>query len=220
MRLDLGTPIHATDEVVGELGDVVIDPVEKRITHLVVKPHHGPGEARLLPVELVAGDDERGLSVRCTAEDVRRLPNIEELAYLRVDSEVLHDPEWDVGVTDVLALPYYESGGYGGALEQDISFVVDRVAKGEVELRRASSVLTADGKYVGDVDGFLVDGDHITHFVLERGHLWGRREVTVPIGAVAKVESDSVTVDLSMDEIGALPTHRVHRLPWQRKTSV
>jgi hypothetical protein len=72
--------------------------------------------------------------------------------------------------------------------------------------------MSKDGKYVGDVDGFIVDeGDHITHFVLERGHLWGRREVTVPIGAVAKVESDTVTVDLTTEEIGKLPSHKIRR---------
>ena len=64
---------------------------------------------------------------------------------------------------------------------------------------------------MGEVDGFLVEGDHITHFVLERGHLWGRRDVTVPIGSVTRVESDTVTVGLSKDQIGALPSRRVRR---------
>ena len=86
-------------------------------------------------------------------------------------------------------------------------------------MRRVDSIpstgsifMSADGHYIGDVDGFLVEGEnHITHFVLERGHLWGRREVTVPIAAVASVESDVVELSLSKDEIGALPAHRVHR---------
>jgi hypothetical protein len=51
----------------------------------------------------------------------------------------------------------------------------------------------------------------ITHFVLERGHLWGKREVTIPIGTVAKVETDVVTLSLSKDEVGELPSARVHR---------
>ena len=50
----------------------------------------------------------------------------------------------------------------------------DRVPKGEVEIRRSSAVTSADGHDLGQVDGFLVDGEaHITHFILERGHLWG-----------------------------------------------
>jgi sporulation protein YlmC with PRC-barrel domain len=218
-RLELGKAVRCTDGVVGELGDVVIDPVGKRVTHLVVRPHHGSGDARLVPVELAGGGDEGGeISLRCTKEDVERLPNVEEFAYLRMGEVPVGDEEWDVGIEDVLALPYYPYyegtglGGYVGDPGQNVAFTYDRVPKGEVEVRRSSDVITADGQYAGDVDGFLVDDDgQITHFVLERGHLWGRREVTVPIGAVAKVESDSVTVSLSSDEISALPTHKVHR---------
>ena len=84
--------------------------------------------------------------------------------------------------------------------------------KGEVEVRRLSLVFSADGHSLGEVDGFVVDADqHITHLVLERGHLWGRKEVTIPIGAVAKIEPDAVHVALSKDEVGALPAVHVGR---------
>jgi sporulation protein YlmC with PRC-barrel domain len=217
MRLEFGQQVRCTDIVVGELADVVIDPVEKRVTHLVVRPHHRQGDARLVPIGLAESGDGDVISLECTADEVAALPNVEALAYLRAATDAVSDPEWDVGVRDVLALPYYESGGIGyvSTPAPDVEMVYDRIPKGEVEIRRSSSVMTADGKYVGNVDGFLVDGDHVTHFVLERGHLWGRREVTVPIGAVAEVESDTVTVGLSTDEIGALPAHRVHRWPWE-----
>jgi len=124
------------------------------------------------------------------------------------------DPDWDVGVTNVLALPYYEgSGMYETPIfEQDVGVVFDRIPKGEVEVRRTSSVLTSDGRCIGDVDGFIVDDDEqITHFVLEHGRLWRRREITIPIGAAEKVETDTVTVSLSEKDIGELPAHRVHR---------
>jgi hypothetical protein len=35
--------------------------------------------------------------------------------------------------------------------------------------------------------------------------------VTIPIGTVAKVESDTVTLRISKDEVGDLPAVRVHR---------
>jgi hypothetical protein len=41
--------------------------------------------------------------------------------------------------------------------------------------------------------------------------LWGKRDVTIPIGAVAKVANDEVTLSLSKDDVGALPTAHVHR---------
>ena len=94
-------------------------------------------------------------------------------------------------------------GGYGGGLE-DAGVIFDRVPKGEVEVRRSSPVTAADDHFLGEVDGFVVDGGHITHFVLERGHLWGKREITIPIGAVAKVENDAVSLSLSKDEVDDL----------------
>jgi hypothetical protein len=40
-----------------------------------------------------------------------------------------------------------------------------------------------------------VDADSIiTHLVLRRGPLWRRREVTIPIGSVSKLATDSVTL--------------------------
>jgi hypothetical protein len=47
--------------------------------------------------------------------------------------------------------------------------------------------------------------------VLERGHLWGKRDVTIPIGSIAEVANDQVTLDLSKDDVGRLRSVRVHR---------
>jgi sporulation protein YlmC with PRC-barrel domain len=213
-RLDLGTHVRCGDAVVGELADLVVDPTTKRITHLVVKPHSGNLEARLVPIALAEPEAGEELALTCTAEELAALPNVEEYAYLRLGELPPADPDWDVGVTDFLAMPYYpatEYGGYVGEFDQNVGVKYDRIPKGEVEIRRSSSVVSADGSYVGDVDGFVVDGDHITHVVLEHGHLWGKREVTVPIGAVARVESDTVTLELSKDEVGALPERKIHR---------
>ena len=215
MRLELDTPVLCEDREVGKLADLVVDPVAKRVTHLVVKPHHGAGSSHLVPIELAEPTEQvGGIVLKCTAQELEALPPVQEVAYLRLGEVPTADPEWDVGVSDVLALPYYDSSGLAGPVDAvgDTGIVYDRVPKGEVELRRSSRVMSKDGAYIGDVDGFLVEGEnHITHFVLERGHLWGRREVTVPIGAVASVESDVVELSLSKDEIGELPAHRVHR---------
>jgi hypothetical protein len=93
-----------------------------------------------------------------------------------------------------------------------VTVMYDRIPKSEVEIRRASDVFTADDHRLGRVDGFLVDSEErITHVVLERGHLFGRRDVTVPIGNVSKVSTDSVTLALTKDEVGRLPAVPVRR---------
>lgn len=211
MRLELGASVLCEGAVLGELADVVIDPTTKRVTHLVVEPHPEHGPARLVPIDLAHEGDGQEISLGCTVEEVRRLPPVHEFAYLRVGEFPVDDPDWDVGVQDLLAMPYYEPGLDLGSYGADAGITYDRVPKGEVEVRRASAVTSADGHHLGHVDGFVVDGEQITHLVLERGHLWGRREVTVPIGAVAKVETDAVTLRLSKDEVGDLPSVSVRR---------
>jgi sporulation protein YlmC with PRC-barrel domain len=215
MRLELGTSVRCSDDIFGELADVVIDPITKRVTHLVVQPHEGHSLARLVPIELAedAANGKQEISLRCTVEDVRRLAHVEEFAYLRLGESPASDPDWDVGIENVLALPYYEGAGFGDYTgtfdEAGVTF--DRVPKGDVEIRRSSTVETADEHFLGTVDGFVVEDDHITHFVLKRGHLWGTREITIPIAAVAKVETDAILLSLSKSEVGELPAVRMHR---------
>ena len=222
MRLEIGDRVRCTDGVYGELADIVIDPLEKRVTHLVVQPKEDEGEARLVPIQRAKGraDEQRAIELECTLDEAQGFESVHEAAYLRLGESPAEDPDWDVGVEDVLAMPYYTDLGYSGMdvgpypddLDSHVTMFYDRVPKGEVEVRRASAVISADGHSLGEVDGFVVDADeHITHFVLERGHLWGRKEVTIPIGAVAMVESDTVHVALSKDEVGALPAVRVGR---------
>jgi sporulation protein YlmC with PRC-barrel domain len=144
------------------------------------------------------------------------LAPVQDFAYLRPSEFRAADPDWDVGVENVFLLPYYGYGGLGPEpmdYEGNIAVRYDRVPKGEVEIQRASTVVSADGTRLGHVDGFLVDDqdDHITHVVLERGHLWGKREVTIPIGAVKSVKTESVALNLTKDEVGALESVQVRR---------
>ena len=149
-------------------------------------------------------------------EEISQLAEVRETAYLRLGEFPVEDPDWQVGVEEILAQPYYQSfdvaGGAPIAYDDHVTWSYDRIPKGEVEIRRASPVTSSDGHHLGHVEGFMVDSrEHIGHLVLEHGHLWGKREVVIPIGAVARVETDAVVLTLSKDEVGALESHRVHR---------
>ncbi len=218
MRLDLGSPVRCADAAFGELTDVVIDPTTRRVTHLVVQPDRPSEPARLVPVERARGSDEAGGTIVLDGStvDIARLESVRRAAYLRLGEFPVEDPDWEVGIEEMLALPYYHGldavGGQQIAFDDHVTWAYDRIPKGDVEIRRASPVTSSDGHHLGNVDGFVVDGEeHIGHLVLEHGHLWGKREVVIPIGAVARVETDAVVLALSKDEVGALQARRVHR---------
>jgi hypothetical protein len=75
-----------------------------------------------------------------------------------------------------------------------------------VQVRRGDHVHATDGE-IGKVQGLVVDpGDHhVTHVLLDEGHLWGKRRVAIPIGAVTGVV-DGVWLSLAKDEVRDLPS--------------
>jgi sporulation protein YlmC with PRC-barrel domain len=211
-RIELECEVVCTDGSFGKLADVVVDPTRQTLTHLVVESPHGGG-GRLVPSSLatVVGDErEPRISLSCTLAEAKALPHVQDFLYAPVSGVTLDDPDWDIGIERAFVLP-----GIGPdhsdllALDDNVSVAFDRVPKGGVEIRRDSPVVTADGHGAGHVDSFVIDGSgRITHLVLERGHLWGRREVTIPIEGVARVENDAVTLSLSKSEVGRLPSVR------------
>jgi sporulation protein YlmC with PRC-barrel domain len=213
VRLVLGSPASCTDGAFGELVEVVVDPLTRKVAHLVIEPHHRHWLARLVPIELAwAAGDGRAITLSCTIAEARRLELVQHSAFLRLGDElVVDDPDWEVGMDGVLVMPYYGSDASPShdALE---TAVYDRIPKGEIEIRRSSRVTTADDVQVGHVEGFVVDaGEHITHVLLERGHLWGKRELTIPVGAVDEVGSEAIALRLTNDEVGRLAPVPVRR---------
>jgi uncharacterized protein YrrD len=64
-------------------------------------------------------------------------------------------------------------------------------------------VYSADGHHLGSVDAVVVDdGDRLTHLLVERGHLWWKREVALPAEAISKFENDMLTLGLTKGELG------------------
>ena len=57
------------------------------------------------------------------------------------------------------------------------------------------------------MEGFLVDpGDHrVTHVLLQEGHLWGRKEVAIPMSAVTGVEN-GIRLSMTKKQIEDLPS--------------
>ena len=209
MRLELGQSVRLADGDPQQLVDVVIESSAKRVTHIVVQPRDHGENARLVPVGLAeeAGDRDE-LSLRCTAKDLERFDLVHEFEVLHAGERPKEDPKWDVGVEEIVVTPTYAPTAFGeyagaGAGDSEVTISYDRVPKGEIELRRASSVYSSDGHHVGSLEGVVVgDNDRLTEVFFQRGHLWWKREVAVPAEAISKFESDLVELSLKKDELG------------------
>ena len=213
MRLELGTRVRLEDGATRELADIVIDAASNSVTHLVVQAAGDPDSARLVPLALASRTEEgQEVALRLTPEALDQLDRVHQHAYLHVGEKAEQDPGWDVGVEDMQPVPQPTAPGafdYGGGPLQDVTVTYDRVTKGEIELRHASNVYSSEGHHMGHVDGVLLDdGDAITGLLLERGHLWWKRELTIPASAISKVETDMVTLGATKKEVESFPSQR------------
>ena len=204
----IGSEVSCSDGACGELRRVVIDPVARALTHLVVEPKHRSGLGRLVPLDLV--DATTGeIRLRCNTAEFEQLEHAEETQFLPGGLGGCGG----YGPGEALSWPYYGLGGGvlggGGMLgggNLSLPVVRDTLPLGEVAVRRGDQVHATDGD-IGRVQGLVIDpsNHHVTHVLLQEGHLWGRKEVAIPIGAVTGVDEHGIGLNITKEEVADLP---------------
>ena len=194
-------------ESCGVLRRVIIDPVARALTHLVVAPRHHEALGRLVPVGLVETSGDR-ICLGCAAARFHELDDAEDIRFVPASSN-----PWGYESGQANAWAYYELGmstpgvgagemGFGGG---PVPIVSDRVPLGEVQVQRGDRVHASDG-WIGAVQGLVIDpaDHHVTHVLLQEGHLLGRKQVAIPIGTTARLE-DGIRVQLTRQQVHDLP---------------
>jgi uncharacterized protein YrrD len=192
-------PIHAKvlsadGSACGHTTYVVLNPVIEKMTHVVVQRSVWPNDQRLVPIELVTESTEDHIRLSCSKDDLAKMDTFIETEF--VESEV----------TQYLADPYVLNWPYRFSEVDRIPLEHERIPIGEMAVHRGARVEATDGS-AGHIDSFLVDetSEHITHIVLSEGHLWGHKEVNIPVSSIDRIEEDTVYLKLDKDSIEHLP---------------
>jgi hypothetical protein len=197
----IGAEAHCNDGPCGQVRCVVVDPVAQVVTHLVVESKHRQGLGRLVSLDLVGVDGDE-ISLDCNRADFDNLQLAEEVQFM----------PGSVGYAnyrprDTLTLPYYGLG-LKAAIEADNaaqSVTLDRFPLGEVGIHRGDRVHATDGE-IGLVKGLAISrpNHQVTHVLLQEGHLWGRKDVAIPISTVSGLD-DGVRLSICKSDVRNLP---------------
>ena len=206
----IGAEASCTDGVAGEVTRVVVDPVARAVTHLVVEPKGRQGLGRLVPLDLIDGTGGE-IRLHCTLVEFERLDPAEETQFLPgTRGYEAYGPE------QVVAWPWVSLGGTPGVPGEMVSgtsetVTFDTIPLGEVEVRRGEPVHATDGA-IGHVEGLVINPGnyHVTHVLLQEGHLWGRKEVAIPISAVTGVEG-GIQLSMTKQDVEDLPPVNLDR---------
>jgi len=210
-QFKIGAKVSCRSGPCGKLTRVVIDPVRRALTHIVVEPHTDT-LGRLVPLRLVEASTPNQIDLACTLEEFDALDPSVDTDYFPMDDYYGsyyggYAQGFGYGWGGAYFWPYYGYGGYGygGGWGPD-STSYEAVPKGEATIRRGDPVRAIDGE-IGKVAGLVIGAPtgEISHVLLQEGHFWGKKDVSIPIGSVERV-AGVVEVALTKDQISHLPS--------------
>jgi sporulation protein YlmC with PRC-barrel domain len=200
-QFTIGQDARCSDGTRCRVTRVIVDPVKETITHLVIEPGHRKSRSRIVPLSMVDGADGQ-MRLRCTKDELEELDPAEEVRFIAGSGPYGGYSQGQVGYW-----PYYSLGIGGPMSGGDITQTVteDTVPPGEVDVQRGDPVEATDGE-IGKVQGLVIDpgSHHVTHVLLQEGHLWGRKQVAIPVTAVESTEA-GIRLNIPKQQVRDLP---------------
>lgn len=204
MDIPVGAKVYCEDEACGRCAYVVINPVLRKVTHLVVRRGGIIQGEWLVPVEWVAKASPDLIRLSCTLKEL-------EKAEPFVETELIPGREsysdYDYPADEYMEFPYVVPG-------EPIPIPLEHrnIPPEELAIRRGAKVEARDGR-IGRVDEFMIDPitGNITHLILSEGHLWGKKEVSIPVSEIDRIEESTVYLKLTKSQVEALPAVPVRK---------
>lgn len=222
--LPLNVEVNCHDGSCGKSSHVIIDSLNQSITHIVVQNEEFLGSnKRLVPLEKVIATTPRSIQLNCTKEELSAMERFTEIHSIdarsgeNVSFGLPPEHYFDEFDPYLMWRYVYDEDGITG---YSIPIEDERIPPGEIAIRRGASVEATDG-HVGRVDEFVIDptDGHITHLVVREGHLWNKKELTLPLSAIATMEEDIVRLKLNkkaIESFPAIPVKRFYKLIQER----
>jgi sporulation protein YlmC with PRC-barrel domain len=208
MEIPLNAQVECTDGVCGRSVFVLINPVMDKVTHLVVKEDSSPNTDYIVPVDFVTETIADTIRMRCSKAELEKMDPFIKTTF--IEEKV---PDRNFGYSGIYGMGSYYYMPYVTP-ERTVYQSVEnqQIPPGELTVRRGTRVEATDG-YVGKVDEFVVNPEngHITHLVMREGHLWGQKDVIIPLSAMRDNRQDTVFLKLDKHQIESLPTFPLHR---------
>ena len=200
MNVPLDVEVHCSDGARGRSTAIIVDPKTEQVTHFVVEAE---GIEYLVPIDVIAESSPSLIQLRWSGDGLARAePFVKEVPADEERLEILAAGMSGPSVMGPLTSP---DAGYVAERLGDATMQEEQVPQSEVAIHREARVEATDGD-VGQVDEFLIDPQtkRISHLVLRKGHFWGKRDVTVPVDQIDRIETEVVYLKLDKAAVGQL----------------
>ena len=209
MEIPLNAQVECSDGVCGRSMYVLINPIMNDITHVVVRGDNSPNSEYLVPVEFIDETIADTIRLSCGKTELEKMELFNQTDCIEEKGSDMYISNRNVigGVGTTFFLPYVTADR---SVETSVNY--QQIPPGQLAVHRGTRVEATDG-YVGTVDEFVVDPKscQITHLVMREGHLWGQKDVIIPLSTIGDTLGDTVFLKLDKHQIETLPTFPVNR---------
>jgi len=207
MEIPLQAQVECTDGVCGLSVYVLIDPVSDQVVHVVVKETITNMEY-IVPVDVISATIADTIRLSCSKAELEKMPLFTQTEFVQ---EKVLDYAGYMGGTSGMG-PYFYMPYVTSEVRVPLSKEHKQIPPGELAIHRGTRIEATDG-YVGKVDEFVVNPEngHITYLVMREGHLWGDKNVIIPVSAMEDNGDDTVFLNIDKHQIESLPTFAVKR---------
>lgn len=208
MDIPLNVKVLCVDGECGKTTTIILNPVTTEVTHVVVKDRH---REYMVPLGLISESSADLVKLQLSREELDQQEPFVRTQFL---GQEMLDEEYDAVTVaaemDAVLWPY-------NSLDDnyvDMYLQVEQIPHDELAIHRGAHVEASDG-HIGRVDEFIVNpkNNHVTYLVLQEGHLWGKKTVTIPISDIDRIEQDTVYLKLDKETVKSLPS-----VPTRRKS--
>jgi hypothetical protein len=200
MEISIHAKVSCSDGPCGQSTHVILKPTNEEITHLVVSNESFPETEYLVSIDHVAESTPDQVKLNCSIKELSQMPIFNKIEFIPSD------------LTGFTGNPYM-MWPFFAPIASFMSLENEQIPVDELAIRRGARVEAADGN-VGRVDEFLIDptNDCITHLVMREGHLWGQKDVTIPVSQIDHYQENTVYLKMNKQEIEKLPGIQVSHM--------
>jgi len=201
MNYPLNADVHCTDGRYGRSTYIILNPTAEKVTHLVVKDRKSPRSERLLPAKWIKEATTELILVNGTKNEVRTLDLFDQTDFVQRDV-----PHYAADPKLTLIWPRTVSA------KRIVSDRHRHFPNCDLAVRLGTQVRATDGR-IGEVNEFIVNSDRwqITHIVLREGLPWDKKQVSIPVSEIERIEEKTVYLKINKQAVKNLPATSIRR---------
>jgi sporulation protein YlmC with PRC-barrel domain len=190
MDMHLNAHVEGLDGRVGRLENIILNPKTERVTYLVVRGNDLQNTERLVPERLVKEATHDTVFLSISKKKFEGMKNFIQEEYIPSN----------------ITLYMAEQAGWNMGTPAAVFVEREAVPAGGLLVHKGAKVFATDG-HAGKVDDFLVEKKtgRITHLILLEGHLWGKKDISVPVNQIDRYEDGNIYLTIDKSGVEALP---------------